>query len=131
MTLQERKEYALSLRSQGYNCGQVVTMAMADILPEGISAESIERLSSGLGGGIGGCQLTCGCITGSAMIEGAVGYDNPRAKASLYKQVGSLAKAFVDRQGSASCKELKTVLRRDCTNLILDTVEMLHNRYAQ
>lgn len=125
-TLEERRQRCLELRSQGYNCAQSLAMVFDDIT--GVDNAVMERVSAGLGGGIGGRGDVCGCVTAMAMIEGAVSYESPRAKARLYRRVSSCADEFVDRHATTSCRELKRTYRVSCNDLILDTIEIIHRR---
>ena len=94
-----------------------------------ISAERLGAIGDALGGGVGGCGLTCGAVTGMAVADG-FGRPSTLTKAQIYKRVSALAGEFDANNGSTSCRVLKTELGRDCTGLILDAVEILHKRFA-
>ena len=50
-----RREKAMTLHSEGYNCAQSVVLAFEDLLP--LDKESLAKLSSSFGGGIGGFRF--------------------------------------------------------------------------
>ena len=102
----------------GYNCSQAVFCAFAEDL--GMERALATKLSASFGGGLGRLRLTCGCVSGAAMVLGlALGYDpenSPKdAKASHYEKVRELTMALEERNGSLSCRELLSMKGVDAT----------------
>ena len=106
-----RGELARELFREGYNCSQAVTLAFADELEtRGISREMAAGLASSFGGGLGRLREVCGCVSGMALVCGALeGYTDPKAAAEKqdhYKRIQKLVTAFKDENGSYICREL-------------------------
>ena len=129
LSLEERLELTRKLRKSGANCGRCVVLSFPDYTEGEISAERLGAIGDALGGGVGGCGLTCGAVTGMAVADG-FGRPSTLTKAQIYKRVSALAGEFDANNGSTSCRVLQTELGRDCTGLILDAVEILHKRFA-
>jgi len=130
MTLEERKNYALSLRMQGYNCAQCVVSAFQDVT--GIDKDMTMRIASGLGSGVGGLKEICGVITGMAIAEGLVNDSRPTTKIKVADTVKKLAARFSDKNGCIRCSELKGKSNpRSCNELIIDGIEILHHHFMK
>lgn len=99
---------AKELFLEGYNCAQSVVAAYADEM--GMSVDSALRLSSGIGGGLGGLRLTCGTVSAMALVLGAVqGYDDAAdltAKRVLYARIQAMHARFIDEYQTENCREL-------------------------
>lgn len=99
---------ARALFEQGYNCAQAVAGAFA---PEmGLSVETVARLVSPFGGGMGRLREVCGAFSGSLTVMGMLyGYNDPAAdeeKKELYADVQKMAAAFQEQNGSLICRDL-------------------------
>lgn len=105
MTHGERAE---QLFLQGYNCAQAVTCAFAPEL--GLPIETVARMVSPFGGGMGRLREVCGAFSGALAVLGMLyGYSEPgaaEAKHALYVDVQALAAAFRERNGSLHCHAL-------------------------
>ena len=103
-----RKEKAMQLFSEGYNCSQAVILAFSDLL--GIDEKALARLSSSFGGGMGRLREVCGAVTGMFMAAGILyGYDGAETgikKAEHYARIQHLARRFAEETGSIVCSEL-------------------------
>ena len=103
-----RKERAMELFGQGYNCAQAVTLAFADLLP--VDEATASRMACSFGGGMGRLREVCGAASGMFMVYGLVrGYDGPEkgeVKAKHYAAVQAMAKAFEAANGALVCREL-------------------------
>lgn len=113
-----RGDRARELFREGYNCSQAVTLAFADELEtRGISREMAAGLASSFGGGLGRLREICGCVSGMALVCGALeGYQSPDAKEEKqehYKRVQELAEAFKEQNGSYICRELLAGINTD------------------
>lgn len=93
------KQYFL----QGLNCAQAVVLAFKDEL--GIPEGTIKKLSIGFGGGLARQRLTCGAVSGMAMVIGALRSDgNDKTKA--YALIRSACDDFKAETGSLICAEM-------------------------
>ena len=124
--LNQRLAMASGYRKQGYNCAQTVAMTFSDVI--GVSAEEAARMSTGFGGGVGGCGEICGVASAFALVVGMVSDGAPESKAQVYKEVSRLVKEFTNRFGSCVCRTLKTRGSAvPCNELIAEGVRMLCN----
>lgn len=103
-----KREYAESLFMRGYNCCQSVTVAFCT--ETGIDEETMKKLSSAFGGGIGRLREVCGAVSGMAVVIGLIyGFDDPddnATKKKLYAEVQKLANDFKEENGSYLCRDL-------------------------
>lgn len=103
-----RREKAENLFLEGYNCAQAVAIAFEDVLE--MDRETLARLSSSFGGGMGRLREVCGGVSGMFMVAGLLyGYDDPKAKeekADHYARIQKLAADFSAENGSIVCREL-------------------------
>ena len=72
--------------------------------------ETALKLSSSLGGGMGGLREVCGAVSGMFMAAGMLyGYSDPEdktAKEQHYELLQALAAKFREENGSIICREL-------------------------
>ena len=113
-----RGDRARELFREGYNCSQAVTLAFADELEaRGISREMAAGLASSFGGGLGRLREVCGCVSGMALVCGALeGYTDPKAAAEKqdhYKKIQELVTTFKNENGSYICRELLAGINTD------------------
>ena len=103
-----KAQKALDYFMQGYNCAQSVFTAFHEEM--GLSEKTALRLSSSMGGGVGGLREVCGAFTGLSMALGALkGYDSPTdmdAKKAHYALIQQLGAQFVNDHGTLICREL-------------------------
>ena len=103
-----KKERAMELFTQGYNCAQSVVLAFADELE--MDEAALAKLSSSFGGGLGRMREVCGAVSGMAIVAGLrSGYADPAdnaAKAEHYARIQAMAKQFEEANGSIVCREL-------------------------
>jgi len=103
-----RKEIAMEYFAEGYNCAQAVALAFCDLLP--MEKDTLARLTSSFGGGMGRLREVCGAVSGMFAAAGLLyGYDDPKAraeKADHYARLQEMAKAFEKENGSIVCREL-------------------------
>ena len=113
-----RGDRARELFREGYNCSQAVTLAFAEELEaRGISREVAAGLASSFGGGLGRLREVCGCVSGMALVCGALeGYTDPKAaveKQDHYKKIQELVTTFKNENGSYICRELLAGINTD------------------
>lgn len=103
-----RAEIAKGYFTEGYNCAQAVVLAFADLLPA--DKETLSKLASSFGGGMGRMREVCGAVSGMFLVEGMLlGYSDPKditGKSELYEKVRGLAGKYSDENGSIICREL-------------------------
>lgn len=103
-----RRELAKENFMKGYNCSQALVLAFEDMVP--IDRESLLKLASSFGGGMGRLREVCGSVSGMFMIAGLIyGYDGPetgQVKADHYARIQELARRFEETHGSIVCREM-------------------------
>ena len=67
----DRGQLAYDNFLKGYNCSQSVIMAYSDFFPEE-SLETVIKISSSFGGGMGRLREVCGTVSGAFMVLGEV-----------------------------------------------------------
>ena len=104
-----RKEKAIALFKEGYNCSQAVVLAFSDLID--IDEKQLKKLAGSFGGGMGRLREVCGAVSGMFMVAGLLyGYDDPcdsEAKKEHYALIQRLAKVFEEKTGSIICRTLK------------------------
>jgi len=89
-----------------YNCCESVLLALAEFL--GVKSELIPKIATGVGAGFSLNGLTCGSISAAAMAIG-VKYgrkSNAESPQLTWSKVDEFIKAFKERFGATSCREL-------------------------
>lgn len=125
-----RKEKAIELHNKGFNCAQAVACTFAEEL--GVPEEVLFSACEGFGLGMGGMEATCGAVSGAVMAAGfknsCAAPENPTTKAATYQLTRAITKAFHEKNGTLTCKELKGVetgkVVRSCPDCIMDAVEI-------
>ena len=88
---------------QGFNCCQAVVLAFKDELK--LSEEEIKKITIGFGGGLARQRLTCGAVSGMAMVLGALISDG-QDKAAAYVMIKNACDDFKAETGSIICAEM-------------------------
>lgn len=108
-------QLALTYFMRGFNCAQSVFTAFHTDM--GLTEETALRLSSSMGGGVGGLREVCGAFTGLSMALGALrGYADPedaQAKKAHYALIQRMGADFVEAHGTLICRDL--LLSHDIT----------------
>lgn len=103
-----RADRAEELFRHGYNCGQSVFAAFADVL--GMTVEEAAKIASPFGAGFGKLREVCGAVSGMTLVAGYLkGYSDPadyESKKEVYALIRKMCAEFEDRQGSIICREL-------------------------
>ena len=103
-----KKERAMELFTQGYNCAQSVVLAFAEELS--LDNTTLAKLSSSFGGGLGRMREVCGAFSGLMLLCGfVVGYSDPAdsdLKNRYYCFLRSLADDFRAEASSIVCREI-------------------------
>lgn len=104
---------AEELFMSGYNCAQSVLLAYKEEI--GIDEGDLMRMSSSLGGGMGGLREMCGAISSMFLVMGYLyGPGDPsdkQAKAAHYARLQAMAHQFAQATGSLRCSELLAGLK--------------------
>lgn len=108
MTKTKKEEKAKAFFIEGYNCAQAVFLAFADDLK--MDKNTVIKLTSSFGGGMGRLREVCGAVSGMFMVAGMFwGYtasDDNHAKAEHYRRIQKLANEFKEIHGSIICRDL-------------------------
>ena len=103
-----RADRAEELFRQGYNCGQSVFAAFADVL--GMTVEEAAKIASPFGAGFGKLREVCGAVSGMTLVTGYLrGYSDPadyESKKEVYALIQKMCAEFEERQDSIICREL-------------------------
>ena len=106
--MSERGDKAYDLFMSGYNCTQAVAGAFADVM--GMDFETVVKLGSGFGGGMGRMREVCGTFSGIVMVMNVLyGYSDPKdnsTKTELYGRIQEIGEQFRKDNGSIICREL-------------------------
>jgi len=93
---------------QGYNCAQAVCLAFLDKI--NLDKETILKLASSFGGGMGRMREVCGAVSGMFMIAGLLkGYytpNNDEIKGAHYELIQKMAEKFKKEHSTIICREL-------------------------
>lgn len=142
-----KRQEAVELFEKGYSCSQAVAGAFCD--KTNIDFDTMMKIASAFGGGMGRLREVCGAVSGMFIITGLIyGYDSPKdieTKKELYGKVQSLAMKFKQINGSYVCRELlglekgstsipvpeertkEYYKKRPCKELVGDAAEILDN----
>lgn len=116
--MESRKEKAVQLFKEGYNCSQSVFAAYSDIY--GIDEETALKISSSFGGGMGRMREVCGAVSGMFMVAGletgTVEGKDREGKAHNYEVVQQLAEEYKKQNGSIICRELLGLDKKEFTD---------------
>ncbi|MBE6767652.1 MAG: C_GCAxxG_C_C family protein [Ruminococcaceae bacterium] len=106
MSIKGQKARELFL--QGYNCAQAVACAFANEM--GLPSDTVARMVSGFGGGMGRLREVCGAFSGAVFVMSVLyGYADAAAqeeKMRLYADIREMAEGFRLENGSLICREL-------------------------
>lgn len=119
----DKKEYAVSLKSQGCNCAQSVLLAFAE--ETGMPEEELKKLGAAFGAGMGCMEATCGALVGAGIAAGILKY---KGKA-IIRDAATLHKLFQEKCGATICKDLKGrdtgIVLCSCDDCIRNAVSIL------
>ncbi len=104
----KRADKARDYYLQGYNCAQSVAAAFTDVT--GLDEQTMLKMASSFGGGVGHLKEVCGVVSGMALIAGLVygDYDpaDKSAKTAHYERVQHCVLPFKEKFGSLICRDL-------------------------
>ena len=96
-------EQAKNLFLSGLNCCQAVVLAFEDQM--GIRKNELQKIAIGFGGGLARQRLTCGAVSGMAMVLGKILSDG-KDKGYIYSVIQKACEEFKKETGSLICGEL-------------------------
>lgn len=109
--MNSRVEEAAGRHANGYNCSQAVVCTYCDLL--GVEEKTAFRISEGFGAGMGDMESTCGALSGAVMLAGLKNSDGnmeaPKTKGKTYQLSKEITRLFVEKCGSAVCREIKGI----------------------
>ncbi len=97
----DKAEKAVELFKSGMCCSQAAFCVFAE--EAGLDPVLAQKLSAGLGGGVGRMREVCGAVTGATL---ALGLKYGPDKAAVYPHVQELCARFKAECGSIVCREL-------------------------
>lgn len=113
--METHSQKAVELFLEGYNCAQSVIGAYADEI--GIEKETLFKLTSSFGGGMGRLREVCGAVSAMFMIAGLKkGYISPNddvSKECHYTLIQELGHKFRDENGSIICRDLLNLMEKE------------------
>lgn len=144
----DKQMRASEFHKKGLNCSQSVACAFSTDFD--LDEATMEKISSGFGGGIGRLQQACGAVTGAVMILGLKYWKNEndvgKSKADVYERVNYFTEEFKKLHKSIVCSELLGLdLKSDegkkrykdenlsqivCEKCILDAVSILEKLFS-
>lgn len=104
------KETAIINFKTGYNCAQSVLAPFADQMK--IDVDTVLKLSSGFGAGMGRTQNTCGALTGAYMVLGlqyGQQFPDDDSKEKVIALIQEITEKFKEEHGFTNCNELLKV----------------------
>ncbi|MCR5272013.1 MAG: C-GCAxxG-C-C family protein [Lachnospiraceae bacterium] len=122
----ERKELAVELKHNGYNCAQAVLCAFKDEL--GMNEDTLKKMGAGFGVGMGTLESTCGALCAAQMVLGIKEYEGK----PILRDAAEVLKNFEDKCGATICKDLKGrdtgVVVCECDDCVRNAVEVIGDK---
>lgn len=130
-TMSIKKILAIANHDKGYNCCQSVTCAFSKEI--GVDETTMFKAGEGFGLGMGGMDGPCGALMGAVILAGfqnsTANLDGTKSKFITHQKSKELVNAFVSKNGSMQCKELKGIetgtILRSCSGCIVDATELV------
>lgn len=102
-----RAEKAKEYFTSGYACSQAIALAFHDLC--GVDESLAAKMSLPFGGGLGRLRLTCGAVSGMALVYGLIfsadKLDSENKK-QAYEDIRYLTGKFTEKNGSIICADL-------------------------
>ncbi len=131
-----KQEFALSKHDKGYNCSQAVACAFCEEV--GVDETTMFKAAEGFGFGMGNTEYVCGAVSGAILLAGfknsTANLDGEKSKTSTYALATEITEAFLQKNHSVICKELRgsesgTALR-SCPGCMEDAVTIVQSILA-
>ncbi len=115
---------AVDLFEQGFNCAQSVFAAYSESF--GMDRETALKLASSFGGGLGRLGMTCGAVSGAALLislkYSMTSLEDKTFREKNYAMVQDFCQRFAERNQSLLCSDLMGV------DLISDDKALIEQR---
>jgi C_GCAxxG_C_C family probable redox protein len=95
-----REDIAVNYKNNGFNCCQAVVKTLADLT--NIDEDSLSKIASGFGAGMGCMEATCGALVGAIIISSIVS-----DKEKCMSTSREILNKFKELSGATACKDLK------------------------
>jgi C_GCAxxG_C_C family probable redox protein len=106
--MENKKEMAIQIFTNGYNCAQAVLYSFKDEI--NINGDKALKMACGLGAGMGRNGEVCGAVTGGIITIGAKygrgENDDKTATENTYAKTKELMVRFQEEHGTYICREL-------------------------
>lgn len=127
----DRVAEAIELFNSGYHCSQVVFAVFSEDF--GLPRETALRIACPFGGGLGGCGMTCGALTGAIMViglkYGSANASDIEAKNMSRKKTRELIQTFRNAYGYCDCNDLVGFDRSNLSGAELNArLQYFHNK---
>ena len=124
---QSKIEEAAQKKQSGlYNCAQAIGCTYAQ--EAGVTPQEMMDMAQAFGVGMGTLEGTCGALVGAGLVLGLKNKNRTRTVV----QMREIMNAFLRRNGSVTCKELKGVGAgcplRACDDCVRDAAEFLEEQ---
>jgi len=131
----KRKELALKLFNEKYNCAQAIMIAYSDLV--NIDREMAFKIASGFGGGIVRLGKICGTINAAVMIlslrYGGVEKDDIESANKTREIIRMFIKEFSENHTGINCTDLltedqgknHTMHSGKCSNIVAEVCDLL------
>ena len=117
------KDKALKNYQNGCNCAQAILKTFSQQLE--IGDETAMKLASGLGVGMYSGE-TCGAVSAALIALGLKHGGSDRSKGKeVFKRVKEYENLFKEKNLSMNCRELKSIYKKDCRELVQDSARIL------
>ena len=143
---QSKVDDAVACFKSGFNCAQAVFSTYCERF--GLDKNAGLKIASGLGGGMGRLQETCGAVTGAFLVIGMKhGSDvagDVSSKEKTYAAVREFSRLFELRNKTTNCRELLGVdlingdqpmaseqIKTVCPKMVRDAAEILESMIFQ
>ncbi len=119
----DKKEAAVELKHNGFNCAQAVLCAYEDEL--GVPQEILKKIGAGFGVGMGCMEATCGALCAAQMVIGLKKYDDR----PILRDAATALRLFNEKCGATLCKDLKGkdtgIVLCECDDCVRRAVEVV------
>lgn len=117
---------------KGYSCSQAIVLAYQDLIK--LDKETILKIASPFGGGIGRLREVCGAFSGALIVLGYLEGNSTidiKKKATLYESIQKMAKEFEKANGFLRCRDLLKIHNQSSPKPSKRTAQYYHARPCQ
>jgi len=137
----KKADIAINTFNNNRNCAQSVIGAYAE--QYNLDKETLYKLASAFGGGMGHSNGVCGAISGGLMVLGLKHNEKQFDKETTYAQTRHLMDEFIKRNGTRDCEKLigvdlmteegkknfqsEGIKKKVCEKCIADVIDIIEN----